>query len=487
MKKSMTRRKMMQVFGASLGALALAACQPKIVEVERIVKETIEVEKVVEKEVVVKEAVEVAKEVTRVVEKVVQAPQPTREPMSLIAWSLGLMNPDSVAWKPYQDSVYEIMEDKLPGVTLKFQDMGWEETLRQNMVTGLLGGTAPDIIVGESSIREYARMGVYLPLDDPLAEAGIKDNLIPATYLNALADGKIYGISTGTAVFAFVSNNKVVEQAGLDPSEWPWTWSQLLERSAAITKAGNNEFFGLSILGPVGYAVGGAMRYAVLARTAGAYMCQNDCEQPYFDDPKLESVLAYLRELAEYTPPGLLWNPTQGQVDQQVYMGKCAYAWAPNQHYGHAIAHKVEDSVQYEAVPIPDEGGQNATNTVANTLVLVMSATRHPHEAVEFVKILTMDEVTDHFYLCSNGRSPATYSGLARTLPNILPVHKVHFELLQGKRDADIGMLPQFPVYDKVWGAFNEMMTKVFTTKERIPPLQAEAQAAAEKAIAEKP
>ena len=114
------------------------------------------------------------------------------------------------------------------------------------------GGTAPDLIVGESFIQPDARIGAYLPLDDALKEAGIYDNLIPGVHQNAMADGKLYAISLQTGVFAFEENRKVVEKAGLDPDEWPATWGELLDRAAAITKAGNEEYYGYTLQGPVG-------------------------------------------------------------------------------------------------------------------------------------------------------------------------------------------------------------------------------------------
>ncbi len=53
----MTRRDMLRHAGVGSAALLVAACQPKIVEVEKVVKETVEVEKVVEKEVEVEKVV----------------------------------------------------------------------------------------------------------------------------------------------------------------------------------------------------------------------------------------------------------------------------------------------------------------------------------------------------------------------------------------------------------------------------------------------
>jgi len=120
---------------------------------------------------------------------------------------------------------------------------------------------------------------------------------------------------------------------------------------------------------------------------------------------------------------------------------------------------------------------------VGNKFVLAMSGTKYPAEAIEFMKILTMDEVTDYVYVATSGRSPSTYSVLRRTLPNIDPHHKIFFDILQ---NTEVGAMPQWPkATDKIWTAFNEMMTKVLSTEDPIPALQAEAQAAAEKAIAE--
>ncbi|MFH1084308.1 MAG: extracellular solute-binding protein [Chloroflexota bacterium] len=473
-----TRRQFLNrlgVAGAGLAAM-LAGCQPKVVEVTRVVEK--QVEKVVEKTVVVKEAVEVAKEVTRVVEKQVQAPQPTKGPVNLAIWSMGPLNPDAAAWKDYQVTFKKILADKVPGATYTFKDMGWDEVLRQNMVTGLLGGTAPDVIVGESFIQPYARIGAYLQLDDGLTD--IKKNLIPGTYANAVADGKIYGISQYTGVFAFESNPNVVKQAGLDPNEWPKTWSQLLERCAAITKAGKDKFYGYTLQGPVGFLVGGIMRYNVFANLAGVTLCKDDCQAPFFDDPKLEPVLAFIRELNRYTPPGLTFNPNEGQVYSQLHEGISAYQIGAPWHMQWAIEAKIEDVIQYGPLPKPDQGGKDVSRTVGNPLVMVLSGSKFPRESIEFIKITQMDEITDYVYVATNGRSPSTYSGLQRTLPKIKPQHKIFFEILQ---TAAVGAMPQWTkATDKVWTTFNEMMQKLLTTEDPIAPLQQAAQAAAEAA-----
>jgi len=73
LEKAFTRRHLLKLAGVTASALALGACQPKIVEVTKVVEVEKQVEKIVKETVVVKEAVEVEKEVTRVVEKQAEA------------------------------------------------------------------------------------------------------------------------------------------------------------------------------------------------------------------------------------------------------------------------------------------------------------------------------------------------------------------------------------------------------------------------------
>jgi ABC-type glycerol-3-phosphate transport system substrate-binding protein len=199
--------------------------------------------------------------------------------------------------------------------------MGWDEELRQNLVTALLGGTPPDIIVGENYIQPYAEQNAFLPMDDLVAD--IKDDLIEGTYAAAVTGGRMYGISQVTGCFAFERNPNVIEKAGLDPTSPPTTWNELLEQAEMITRAGNGEYYGYTLQGPVGFLIGGILRFAVYSKTAGADLATEDV-QPWFNNPKSEKVLTFLRELHRFTPPGLSFNPDEGQVYSQLFQGVSA-------------------------------------------------------------------------------------------------------------------------------------------------------------------
>ena len=458
MAMNLSRRRFLRsvgIAGAGLAAM-LAGCQPVVV------KET----------VVVKEAVEVEKEVTRIVEKM--APTPAPQQFEVVHWAEGYLYSTDERYKPYQDAVVESFKSKFPNATPKFVNMGWDEVLRQNLVTALLGGTAPDVIVGENFFQQYADLGAMVAVDDEIED--IRDNLIPGTYKAAVTKGKTYGINQFTGIFGFERNPNVIEKAGLDPSTPPATWDELLEHCQAITKAGNGEFYGYTLQGPVGFSVGGIFRVAVYLKQADAEMCKEDCTLPYFNNPNAEQVHTFLREINKYTPPGLTFNPDEGQVYSQLFKGITAYQICGSWHVNWAKQSGLENAM-YSAIPIP-KGGKKASIVVGNVINGVLTASKHVPEAIGLCKVFTEDPIQDMVFPVL-GRLPSTRSSLTRLEPKAdIATQAFVRDLLT----ADLGVLPQWRKDpQKLWQIYNEFLTKVLSTEEPIKRLMDEAQQAAEK------
>ena len=454
MKKLVSRRNFLKAAGLSAAAGVLAACQPKTVIVKEVVKETVEVE------------------VEKVVEVTVAAPVEAQE-FDLVHWAEGYLYSEDEKFKPYQDAVKDRYKEMYPNVTPKFENFGWDEALRQNLVTALLGGTAPDVIVGENFFQQYADLGAMIALDDAIVD--IKDNLIPGTYAAAVTQGKVYGINQFTGCFGFERNPNVIEKAGLDPSEAPKTWDELLEQAEIITKAGNGEYYGYTLQGPVGFSVGGIFRIAVYMKQAGADMCKDDCTYPWFDNPKAEEVLLFLRQINKFTPPGLTFNPDEGQVYTQLFKGLSAYQICGSWHVGWAKDSGLDNAI-YSGIPIP-EGGQPASIVVGNVINGVLTASEHKKEAAALCKMFTEDAIQDLVQPVL-GRMPSTRSALERLLPTVGDADKAFAnELL----NADLGVLPQWRKDpQKLWTIYNDMLTQVLSTEDSLTAIMGEAQSAAD-------
>ncbi|MBS1251743.1 MAG: sn-glycerol-3-phosphate-binding periplasmic protein UgpB [Anaerolineales bacterium] len=403
------------------------------------------------------------------------------EPIELVVWSelfvVDKMQSDPTGAGRYGLYLKEQFEKEHPGVTVKFEYHGWDKELRRNLTTALQTGTAPDIVVGENFFQQYAEQGALVPLDDVIDD--IRDDLIPATYRAAQYQGSVYGISAFTGIFGFERNCDVVTAAGLDCDNPPETWDELLEHARLITEEGDGRYYGYTLQGPQGFEVGGVFRIAVYLAQAGASMCKDDCTYPYFNDPKAVAVMEFIRELNKYTPPGLTFNPDEGQVYTQLFHGLAAYQIAGSWHPGWAKEAGCEDC-RYSPVPIP-AGGEPASMVVGNVIYAVLQQSEHPGLAAEWVKFLARDDVQDLVYPVL-GRLPSTRSALTRLRPKVDPANRAFIDELLNNQE--LGVLPQWRKDpQKLWRIYNDMLTEILTSQRPVQQIMDEAQAAADEVM----
>ena len=372
----------------------------------------------------------------------------------------------------------EQFEREHPGVTVIMEHQGWDEALRQNLFNSLLLETAPDIVVGENYFQQFIDLDALLPLNEIIAD--IQTDLIPGTLKAVERDGNIYGLSSFTAVFGFERNCDVITAAGLDCETPPRTWQELLDQAKHITAQGQGKFYGYTLQGPVqgppGFSLGSVLRIAVFLAQANAPICQDHCTKPYFNNPRAVPVMEFLRELNHYTPPGLTFNPNEGQLYAALHQGYSAYqigaSWYPNEARNSGC-----QDCRYSPVPIP-ENGHPANIIVGNAIYAVLKQSQHPELAMHWVKFLVRPDVQALVYP-SLGRLPSTRSALSQLRPSMEPAMQVFIdELLQ---NPELGILPQWRKKpEELWRIYNALLTQVLTTERPIQDILDEAQAAAE-------
>lgn len=396
------------------------------------------------------------------------------EPVELIVWAeywtMETANSDPDGRGRYGRYIVEQFEAEHPGVTVRLEFHGWDEALRQNLFNALLAGTAPDVVVGESFFRPLILSGDLLPLDALLKD--IRGDLLPGTYQAVAYDGHIYGLPAFTGVFGFERNCKVVTAAGFDCERPPQTWDELLFQARVITEQGNGAYYGYTIQGPVATSTGSVLRLGVLLAQAGADLCTDDCTRPYFNNPKAVPVLEFLRDLYHYTPPGLAFNPDEGQIYEQLFRGLSAYQIAGSWHPQWALDTGCEDC-RYSSVPVPVPGAE-ANLVVGNVIYAVLAQSQHPDLAAEWVKFLVRDDVQALIYP-TLGRLPTTRPALQTLRQSADPAMQPFInELLE---NPNLTVLPQWQTQpQELWRIYNEMLLQVLTTQRPIPELMDEAQ-----------
>jgi ABC-type glycerol-3-phosphate transport system substrate-binding protein len=457
MKSTITRRQLLKTSALGATGALIAACGGT---------RTVEVTKEVVKEVQVTAA-------------------PVQGEKTLLVWGSGLGLPDYLKGDPkaYGFAALEAQDKafkaKNPDVKLVWEEHGWDEALRQNIVTALLAGTPPDVIVGENFFQQYASLKALIPLDE-VTPAAVADESVLGTHKAAIFEGKNYGFSWLSGCFGFEANPNVLKQAG-QKEEIPATWDDLLIAAEAVTKAGAGNFYGYTLQGPLGFSVGGMFRVAVYMQQSGVLLTKpDDPFYPNFNDPKSVPVWEFVRKLMPFTPPGLAFEADEGKVYTQLFQGKSAMQIAGSWHTSWAKQTGLENAI-YGQVPYPKDG-KPASYVVGNVIWGVMSATKVPDIGADWVMVSQSDEVQQTIFP-GVGRIPPTKRWIAKMLEDttVPEADKTYAKML---RDADLGILPQWiKEPNKLNSTWNDLFAAVITTETDIKQLADEAQSKAEEIL----
>ena len=220
----------MFLHSAALGAVGVlvAACQPEIVEVTKIVEKP--VEKVVKETVIVEAG-------SQVVEKLVTV-QPAIKQDVTMTWAywgdVTQVKAQSVKTGPFRA--------KHPNVNLQPWYVGWSE-YPSKLLTAFAGGAAPDIMKCDAYwALDWAKRGVASPLEpffEKDAEAK-KDDWLESFNADMTLDGKLHGLPSDAGPRIWIYNVQIIEESGKpSPMEYyaqdNWTWEAFQELGRAVT------------------------------------------------------------------------------------------------------------------------------------------------------------------------------------------------------------------------------------------------------------
>jgi maltose-binding protein MalE len=162
--KTVSRRELLRYVGLGGAAAVVAACQPKVVEVEKVVTQVVKETVVVTEEKVVKEAVEVEKEVTRVVEKQVEVEKAAGPEVKITHWN-GFTGYD----RPCLENLFNLFNSFREDIEMDYTVRPWDG-IQETLAPAWAAGEGPDFVLVPSVwIPAYADAGLMLPLDDYIA------------------------------------------------------------------------------------------------------------------------------------------------------------------------------------------------------------------------------------------------------------------------------------------------------------------------------
>ncbi len=299
--------------------------------------------------------------------------------------------PEEKRMKFFEDVVADF-EKANPNIKIEMTAYGDEEIKDKTRV--LLGSDdAPDIYFTWSGerIMQYVRSGNSMDITKYIEEdKEWKDSFNPVMLESCKKDGAYYAIPWDYSSKEMVYNKKVFADAGI--TELPTTWTEFLDVCQKIKDKG---------VTPV--AIGNQYSWVVchyLTTLNGKLVPQDvlaknySLEDPNYADPGYAQALDMMRELFDkgYTNSDInscTWEMSQAMVKE----GTAAMVYEEVQNltgYEEALG---DDWGYFEFPEVEGANGSAGFITGGPDVFMVNADSKHPEEAIKFLKHLTSDEV----------------------------------------------------------------------------------------------
>ncbi len=299
MSGSLSRRSFLRFAALGTGATLLAACQPKVVE--KIVQQTVVVEKSVEK--VVEQTVLVQKEVEKVVKETVvveakAAGSSTKQVRILMAsWAMNEIPFDTAA---------RSFNEANPGTQIIMESMGegWDTKVMAQIAAGKLEWNAAGIASSaSSSLPRWVLSGMVQAMDDYVAVSKqeganvLFSDMLPTLLKASQHDGKFWGLPYSYENISFNWRTDFFEAVGA--TEPPATWADWLPLMQELAKWGKDQKIIATSFIPDLDASLGAMIYSSLDNPFG------DDELLRWETPEAIAALKLYKQAVDegLTPP----------------------------------------------------------------------------------------------------------------------------------------------------------------------------------------
>ncbi|MEZ4869371.1 MAG: extracellular solute-binding protein [Caldilineaceae bacterium] len=151
--------------------------------------------------------------------------QPTGGAPAVEKITLNLWGFEDPVWK----AIVKAYDEQHENVTVNPTQIGDIVFGDQKFLTSVAGGTGPDAAVqNRHTFLQFSAKGLYQDVTPWLEKSDLKkEDFTPVQLAESSWDGKLYGLPMYTDVRYLYWNTKHFEEAGLDPTKPPTTWTEL--------------------------------------------------------------------------------------------------------------------------------------------------------------------------------------------------------------------------------------------------------------------
>ncbi len=327
--------------------------------------------------------------------------------------------------RPFWLPLAESFRQTRPGVSLELEEGPVPTDLRESLTTSALlsGDGAFDLVYLDVTwTPKLAAAGWLRPLDDDLGEEE-RAEFLPQAVEAGVYRGRLYRLPFRTDVGLLYYRADLLAAAGILP---PRTFAELEESARRLQSPPDRWGFlwqGAQYEGLVCF-------FLEVLHGHGGFWIEAESLRVGLDRPEAEAALAFLvraRAPSGISPPGVAAYREEEtrqlfQGGRAVFLRSWPYVWRLAQREGSAVAGKVG------VLPVPTLSGALGAGTLGGWGLAVARSSRHPAEAVAFLRHATSLE-SQRLFCAPTGFAPARIE--AWSDPTLLAANPFLAELLR--------------------------------------------------------
>ncbi|MBD1382615.1 ABC transporter substrate-binding protein [Metabacillus arenae] len=292
--------------------------------------------------------------------------------------------------KQYFENAVKEFEELHPNIKIKTEAV-LNDSYKEKIRVVLGSKNPPDVYFSWSGEFAYnfARAGQALDVTQAVNDdKEWSSQIIESQFKPFTLDGKIYGIPWSTDGKAFFYNKKIFTDLNL---EVPTTWSELITVSEKIKEAGMTPIaFGSKAPWTISHYIGSLNELMVPEEVIAKDYDRNNPEGD-FTHPGYVKALEKFMELEPFFNTGV--NSVDHQYARELFNGgKAAIGYFQLAEIGLIEPSLKENLGVFNTPAIRDGEGNPNSITAAPEGIMIASKTKHPEEAMEFIKFLTSKE-----------------------------------------------------------------------------------------------